>query len=346
MKVAIVYNEIIPDVKIQEPVEAPKDLGFQPYFEISESDPITEFEFIAESLRKEGYDAYVLNILDDVHVFLEDLDKNNPDVIFNFVEIYRDKPHLEMAFAGMFELLRIPYTGANPVALGTCQNKLLTKKILKSLGIRTPKYKLVKDKKQTYRLGLNYPLIVKPVREDASVGIENDSIVTNHEDLKNRIHYSISYFNQPALVEEFIEGRELNVAVLGDKYPEVLPISEIDFSRMPDNLHNIVSYHAKWDPMHEAYHKTIPVCPAELPERIEKEAGRIAIESFKAVGARDYARVDMRLSKDNKLYVLEVNPNPDLKEDAGFMRSMSHAGYSFRKTLKTIVDLAWERREK
>jgi D-alanine-D-alanine ligase len=147
-------------------------------------------------------------------------------------------------------------------------------------------------------------------------------------------------FEQPVLIEEYIDGRELNVAVLGDVKPKVLPISEIDFSKMPAHLHNIVSYQAKWEPMHEAYHKTIPKCPAKLPKKIEAEAKEIALKAFEAMGCRDYCRVDMRLSKDKKLYVLEVNPNPDLTEDAGFMRSMKHAGYSYKRALKTIVDLA------
>lgn len=116
---------------------------------------------------------------------------------------------------------------------------------------------------------------------------------------------------------------------------------------MPDNLHQIVSYQAKWDPYHAAYHTTIPICPADLPEQTRLTAEKMALECFHAVGARDYARVDMRLSKaDDKLYVLEVNPNPDLTESAGFMRSAAYAGYSYKKTLKMLVDFAYERKMK
>ena len=160
--------------------------------------------------------------------------------------------------------------------------------------------------------------------------------------LKKRIEYVFNSFKQPALVEEFIVGRELNAAVIGDKNPVVLPISEIDFSRMPDNLHPIVSYQAKWDPMHEAYHKTIPICPAILPDETREEAERMALECVRAVGTRDYSRVDMRLSKeDNLLYVLEVNPNPDLTPGAGFLRSANIRDILI-KTLKMIVDFAYE----
>ena len=343
MKVAIVFNEAYPNIEDEYQTELPKNLDFKPYFTIEESDPIAEYEGIAKKLRQAGYDAYILNILDNVNKFLTDYKKNKPDVVFNLVEIYKDDPTLEMHFAGLLELLRIPYTGAPPLALGTCQNKTLTKRILNSIGIRTPQYKFIKGIRKTYRHGLSYPLIVKPALEDASVGIENESIVKTQKKLKERIAYIFEYFKQPALIEEYINGRELNVAVMGNKNPKALPISEIDFSKMPNNLYNIVSYQAKWDPLHEAYHKTIPICPARLQKKIEAEAKAIAIRCFKAMGCRDYARVDMRLSEKNKLYVLEVNPNPDLTEDAGFMRSAKHAGYSYRRALKTIIEFALAR---
>ncbi len=249
-----------------------------------------------------------------------------------------------MNFAGLLELLNLCYTGAPPLTLGICQSKILTKKILTSLKIKTPKFKLLKSLDMPLNLGLRYPLIVKPVYEDASVGIDNNSVVDNIDSLKKRIKYLFNYLNQPVLVEEFIPGRELNIAILGDENPVVLPISEIDFSNLPEGFHHIVSFQAKWDPYHITYHKTIPICPAPLEENIRKEVEQIALKCFKAVGCRDYARVDMRLSKDNELYVLEINPNPDLQEDAGFMRSASYAGYSYDTTLKMIVGFAFNRK--
>ncbi len=344
MKVAVVFNEVYPEIYQSKKVRT-KDLEFRPVFGMGENNPISEYEYIAKSLIKAGYEAYTLNILDNLQLFIKDYEKNKPDVVFNLVELFKDQPRLEMSFTGILELLGIAYTGAPPMALGTCQNKTLTKRILSSLGIRTPRYKIIKNMERSFRLGLRYPLIVKPALEDASVGIDDNAIVYNVETLKKRVEYVFNSFNQAALVEEFILGRELNVAVFGDKDPKVLPISEIDFSNMPDNLHPIVSFQAKWDPQHEAYHKTIPICPAQLPDETRTEAENMALQCFRTVGCRDYARVDMRLSnEDNKLYVLEVNPNPDLQEGAGFMRSAKHAGYSYKKTLKIIVDLAYERK--
>jgi D-alanine-D-alanine ligase len=342
IKVAIVYNEANPEFyKVPESTE--KVGEFKEYFEVENLTPMEEYEIMAGRLRKVGLEAYTLNIKDDFQRIIDDIAKNKPDVIFNFVEIYKEIARFEMNIVGLYELLGITYTGAPPLALANCQSKALTKRILSEHGIKTPRFKVFRKKAKTYRSSLKYPVIVKPAYEDASVGIENESIVSNETELKERIEYVFQYFHQPVLCEEFIDGRELNVAVLGDKKPRVLPISEIDFKKMPDHLYNIVSYQAKWDPLHESYHKTIPICPAKLPKKIEEKAKQMALAAFKVMGVRDYSRVDMRLSKDNHLYVLEVNPNPDLTEGAGFMRSASASGLSYASALKKIVMFAFKR---
>jgi len=343
LKLAIIYNEASPELYKKLDEEVTPTGNFVPYFEVEEMTPMEEFEYISEKLKKVGFNAYTLNIKDKIELLIHDLKENRPDVIFNFVEIFKDEPQYEMNVVGIYELLGIPYTGAPAMALANCQSKIFVKRLLWSKGISTPKFFINKKPKQRYNHDLNFPLMVKPSLEDASVGIENESIVTNNRELKKRIEYIHKYFNQPVLVEEYISGRELNVAVLGDNRLRALPISEIDFSKMPDNLYNIVSYQAKWDPNHESYHKTIPKCPAKLPKKVEKEAKEIAISAFKIMGCRDYARVDMRLSKENKLYVLEVNPNPDLTDGAGFMRSAGATGLSYAQALKKIAMLAWKR---
>jgi len=346
LKVAVIFNEASPELYKKEPKDKSQETNFIPYFEVENITPIEEYEQMAKRLCKKGIEAYTINIKDDIDILLKNIKKNKPDVIFNFVEIYKDNARLEMNVVGLLELLGIPYTGAPPMALANCQSKVLAKRLLNAVGIRTPRFIVVRREQKNYKHELNFPLIVKPAFEDASAGIENESIVYNNKDLKARINYVLIHFLQPALVEEFIEGRELNVAVMGDSEPFALPISEIDFTEMPDHLHNIVSYQAKWDVHHESYHKTIPICPAPLPKRIERKAKEIAIKAFKTMMCRDYARVDIRLSKDNKLYVLEVNPNPDLTEGAGFMRSAETNGYSYTTALKKIIELAWKRRKK
>ncbi len=345
LKVAVIFNEANPEFYIKAPKKTLENTNFVPFFEVDNLTPIEEYERLAERLTKKGVESYILNIKDDIDLLIKNIKKHKPDVVFNFVEIFKDNSRLEMNMVGLLELLGIPYTGAPPIALANCQSKILTKRLLNAVDIRTPQFIVFRHELKQYKHKLQFPLIIKPAFEDASAGIENDSIVMDNKELKERINYVLKYFQQPALVEEFIEGRELNVAVMGDRDPVVLPISEIDFTEMPLHLHNIVSYQAKWDPYHEAYHKTIPICPANLSKRLEKKVQEIAIKAFKTMGCRDYARVDMRLSKDKKIYVLEVNPNPDLTEGAGFMRSAEAAGFSYTTTLKRIIDFAWKRRK-
>ena len=340
IKVAVVYNEPEPEMYIKTEDEEVKEPEFKTYFEVYKTTPMEEFDYIAKKLENVGFCTYTLNIKDSLDLMLSNFKKEKPDVIFNFVEIYMENSRLEMNIVGLYELLGIPYTGAPSMALANCQNKTLAKRLLKSSGIRIPQFFIVSTKSVRYSHKLNYPLLVKPAFEDASVGIENESIVYNSKKLRGRIEYVLEHFQQPALVEEFIQGRELNLAVMGDKRLRVLPISEIDFTAMPDHLHNIVSYQAKWDPHHESYHKTIPICPAPLPKKIEKKAKEIALKAFKVMGCRDYARVDIRLAKDKKLYVLEVNPNPDITEGAGFMRSAEYSGMTYAQALKRIVKYA------
>lgn len=342
ISVLVLYNEAHPEFYLK-PEEESKELDFKPYFEVENLTPMEEYEIIVNRLKKLGFDAYSLNIKDSVHAFLDEINRKQPDVIFNFVEIYKERPRLEMNFVGLYELLGIPYTGAPAITLANCQSKYLTKKLLNYHGIKTAKFQLFEKIPDKFRLITKFPVIVKPAYEDASVGIENESIVSNKSSLRRRLEHVFNEFKQPAMIEEFIEGREFNVSVMGDLKPKVLPISEIDFSKMPDHLHNIVSYQAKWDPQHESYHKTIPICPAKIPKKLEVRIKETALKAFKIMGARDYSRVDIRVRNNEEIFVLEVNPNPDLTEGAGFMRSAHASGLSYGMALKKIVMLAYER---
>lgn len=344
--VAVIYNEPAPELYVKKALPNFENLNFIPYFEIEDKTPMEEYEIFAQKIEMRGYNCYTLNVMDDFHLLINKLTEHRPDVIFNFVELFFNNPKLEMNVTGLFELLEIPFTGAPPLALANCQSKVFTKRLLSCYGITTPNFQLIKTFSENYKHSLRFPIIVKPAFEDASVGIDYNAVVYNNSELNAKINYIFSEFKQAVLIEEYIDGRELNVAVMGDENPVVLPISEIDFSAMPDHFPNIVSYQAKWDPMHEAYHKTIPICPAILPKKIQAKAEKIALTAFKAMGVRDYARIDMRLSKNNELFVLEVNPNPDLTESAGFMRSAEAAGLAYDEVLEKLIQFALLRGEK
>ena len=298
---------------------------------------------LLRDLRRAGFRSYGVNVRDSFARLSRTLGKRRPDAVFNLVEFFNDDPRQEFMVAGLYELLRIPYTGAPPLTLALCQRKATAKQMLLAGGIRTPRYRVMSIPLSSRRHGLKYPLIVKPVREDASAGIDDTSVVTSYEKMEERVRFIESEFHQPALVEEYIDGRELHVPVLGNFPPRVLPVAEMDFSGLPPEIPNILSFAAKWDPRHAAYHRLQARCPADLPPRVQRNVQAIALAAYRVLGCRDYARIDMRLNRRNQAFVLEVNPNPDLSEDDIFMQSAHRAGLSSTDVLRKIVELALRR---
>jgi D-alanine-D-alanine ligase len=302
-----------------------------------------QFESLIRSLTEAGFHAYGVNVRDRFADLYRALSRKRPDVVFNLIEFFNDDPRQEFMVASLYELLRIPYTGASPLTLALCQRKASAKQMVLAGGLHTPKFRLMERGSRLRRHGLQYPLIVKPAREDASVGIDNASVVASYDEMEQRVRYVWKEFEQAALVEEYIEGRELHVPVLGNFPPRVLPIAEMDFSNLPEGLHNILSYAAKWDPRNVAYQKLRSKCPADLPGRLATKVRNVALAAYRALGCRDYARIDIRLSRRNRVYVLEVNPNPDLSEQDVFMLSAHKAGLDTTSVLRKIVELALRR---
>jgi D-alanine-D-alanine ligase len=313
--------------------------------DLSELGVLEEMEDIKAALAELGYKSSLLNVDSNIFRLIDFLREEKPDLIFNLVECVENDALQEMNVAGIYELLKIPYTGAGPLALGIALNKPLVKQLLSQNGIKTPRFQVFKiPEKIVPAEDLRFPLIVKPAREDASVGISDESVVYSVNELRKRVRYIFEEFDQPALVEEYVEGRELNVAILGNKKPLVLPISEIDFSGLTDDMHKIVSYDAKWAHGTIAFEGTKGVCPAKVSPEMEAKLKDIALRCFNLIGCRDYARVDFRLNNvDGEPYVLEVNPNPDISDDAGFARSARTYGWTFREAIGKIVESALER---
>jgi D-alanine-D-alanine ligase len=312
--------------------------------DLSEIGVVEEMDDIKAALTSLGYKTATFNVDSDIFRLIDYLREDKPDLIFNLVESVENDSLQEMNVAGIYDLLKIPYTGAGALALGIALNKPRVKELLSYHGIRTPKFQVFRT---PARIVLNddlaFPLIVKPSREDASVGIDDDSVVYNIIELRKRVRHVFQEFDQPVLVEQYIEGRELNVAIVGNKKPLALPISEIDFSGLTDGMHKIVSYEAKWMHGTVAYDGTKGVCPADLTPTQETKLKETALRCYEIIGCRDYARVDFRLTKESVPYVLEVNPNPDISDDAGFARSARTHGFTFPQVVGKIVESALER---
>jgi D-alanine-D-alanine ligase len=292
--------------------------------------------------------------LEDVHevkispateeTYLE-LKNEKPDLVFNLGDDgFRGDPTLEPHVAAIFDILDIPYTGNNYFSLALCQNKARAKEILSYQGIPTPKFQVFTNANRKLNPELKFPLIVKPVREDGSVGIKERSVVNNEEQLREQVNHVLDVYQQEALVEEFIDGREFNLALLGNKKLTALPIAEVDFSGMPSNMPRIVSYRAKWVKQSVAFKKTPVICPAQIDEKLTNLIQETAKKCFKAFACHGYSRIDFRYDdKNNQIYVLEVNPNPDISADAGMARAALAAGLSYKDLLLKIIDLAIDR---
>ena len=341
--VAVVYNHSGDDIYEKIRDVDPDSLGFKPEYDIKVATVTEEYTAIADALKEEGYEVDLINIKENIQVLIDLLKKDPPDVVFNLIEFYRDDPALEHLIAGLFALYGVRFTGSGPFTLALCQRKGMTKQLLLANNVPTPRYKLLSEPKIPRRHGLHYPLIVKPSREDASSGVEKGSVVYNLEQFIERVKKTFEEYNAPILVEEFIEGRELHVSILGNDPSEVLPIIEIDFSELPSDHPSIISFDAKWNPLVESFHRVHSVCPAKLTKRLEKKVKTAALAAYKITGCKDYARLDLRIREDNKVFVLEVNPNPDLTSGVSFMESAEQIGLSFGETLSKIVECALSR---
>lgn len=341
--VLLLYNQVGHDEYEALRDVDPASLGFTPAYPIHVATVNDEIRAIEAALQQEGFAVRTLNVEDDLDT-LQDALRTGPDVIFNLVEFFHGTPGLEGAVAGLYDLYQIPYTGAGPFGLALCNRKGLAKEVMLANGVPTPRFRLLLKPSLPRRHGLRYPLIVKPAREDASAGVSSDSVVRDYPALMEQVGRMFTDFSPPVLVEEYIEGRELHVAVLGNENPRVLPIIEFDFSEFPPDQPRIISYDAKWNPLHEEYHRLHSHCPAKLNTRIVRKIEEIAIRAFQVTKCRDYARLDLRLDKRNRVSVLEINPNPDLTEGVSFMESAEKAGMSFGATLRTIVEFALARK--
>jgi len=313
--------------------------------DLSENNFVRELEKVEHSLLKNFTEVKSLAVDRNVQQVISSINKFNPNIIYNFVESVEGISSYEYCMAGLFELLGVEITGCSPITLGNCLNKARAKAILKSRGILTPEYRTLKKTKRftEKEIKLRYPMILKLMNEDASIGISEFSVVKNYTELRKQFSFLVETYSQDIILEEFIQGRELNVAVLGGK---VLPVSEINFGGLPEEFPNIVTYDGKWTEGSVYYNYTKPVCPAVLPARIKKNIQTIALASYDALNCRDYARVDIRLSNDGVPYVIEVNPNPDISSDSGFARAAAADGLSYDDLLYTIANFALIRKKK
>lgn len=341
--VLVMYNQVEKDIYEDLRSIDPATLNFTPRYTIHVATVQEEYDAIVEALRREGFNARGVNLKDDLSMLLKLIREDPPDVVFNLVEFFCNDAAHESSVAALFDLHRIRYTGAPPFCLSLCRHKGLTKQILMQNGLATPHFRILQQPVIERRHGLRYPLIVKPSRQDGSAGVEAASVVRDFAQLRRQLEATHSRFGPPILVEEFIDGKELHVSVLGNNPPMVLPVLEYDFSELEGDHPPVITYDVKWNPLAAAYHKVHARCPAQIDSEIETLVKEQALAAYAATFCRDYARLDLRLGSDGVPYILEVNPNPDLTEGVSFMQSAEKAGFGFSETLRRIVSFALER---
>ena len=306
--------------------------------------PKLDREEIFEALQKLGHQPSYL-VIDGKDPSLLAVAKTRADLVFNLAESYAGDDTKDMNVAAYLDLLDLPYTGAGPYGLYLAQNKALAKKLFHFHDIRTPFFAVSYKGLSEHAHDIAFPLIVKPQSEDGSIGIDTGSVVSSVQELLERIHYIHEAFDSPALIEEYIEGREIYAAVLGNDKPEALPLVEMDLSKLPEGTPRIAGTEVKWEKDSEAYRKTRSHIAEDLDEETAEHLKQTAVAAYQALQLRDYGRIDLRLTSEGKIYVIEANPNPWLSSGAEFAMAARKSGRSYSELMQDIVDLAMARNE-
>jgi D-alanine-D-alanine ligase len=349
-RILILWNQVEEDVYERIRADGPRPLAWDPDKTAeSMSTAVEELGLIVDSLRDRGHTVEIVNIADSLTLLLQAIDDFAPDAIFNLVEFFGEDPAHEMHVAGVYELMGVAYTGSRPEVLSLCQRKHRTKAILDAAGLPTPRYVVVSGEpgsKMPDDHGLAFPMIVKPAMEDASGGIDAGSVVRDKAALDARVAKLVTEYGTPILVEEYIDGREIHCALLGNDPPEALPLFEMAFNEPASAaMPHIITFKAKWDPHSKDFYAMDGVVPpADLEPEVVKYIQDVAISAFHAVGCRDYARVDMRLDPaTGEAYVLEVNPNPDLSDVCAYIQCAAVSGRSYGDVVNEIAGFALAR---
>ena len=295
---------------------------------------------VAKALVARGHLAVTIPARADPIELAATLRASGADVVFNLVEGFAGKARLEGAVSGLFDLLAIRYTGNPPATAYLAQDKERAKAVLRAAGVPVPAGTVLAWAQAPLPAGLGWPLFVKLRYEDASHGISARNLCADEAALRIRAGELIESYRQDVLVEDFLPGREFNAAILDEPGgPTVLPIAELDYSKLPRDHPPVLTYDAKWLEDSPAYLQT-PVVYPKLDQALWGDVVGTALKAFHALGCRGYARVDLRLDRDGRPVVLEVNPNPDISPDAGFARAASRAGIGYEELVDRIVRTA------
>ena len=305
-----------------------------------------EARAIEDACRSNGWTPVAVEADADPRITLERLRDARCDVVFQLCESIGGDARLEAAAAWMLEWARVPYTGSGPVAITIALQKPLARAVLVSRNVPVPDGFVLESASDPIPTLIDERSrwIVKPSREDASHGISTQSVVSGERAVLERAAWVIATYRQPALVEEFVDGREINVSILGrGADAHVLPLAEIDWTGFPAHLPRIVTFAAKWDPKSPEYKGSMPGPVRDLDPELEARARARALAAYDAVGLEGYGRVDLRLHPTRGPLVIDVNPNPDISPDAGLAKAAARGGIAYDELIARIVRSATRR---
>jgi D-alanine-D-alanine ligase len=297
---------------------------------------------VLDALKKHGHEVRMIGVYDEPGMIIEEIKAHPPDVVFNLTEHFNARSAYDQNVAGLLEMLDVRYTGSGSTGLTLCKNKGMAKEILAYHRIRVPDSAIfppgaaIRKPKR-----LTFPLFIKPLKEEASYGISQDSFVENDQAFEERIRFIHERMNQEALAEEYIEGRELYVSILGNNRLQVFPIREVIFAEVPDGRPRFATFKAKWD---EAYRKRWGIqniFAESLSNEMAERIGMICKKVYRALRIRGYGRIDLRVTPEGEIVILEANPNPNLERDDEFAQSAMKAGLTYEGLIQRILRLAF-----
>lgn len=330
MKILVLMHKdlIPPDIKGLASNESPEGQEWE-----------TEFDVITQ-LEAMGHEVYKVGVISDLMVIRRAIEKYKPKLVFNLLEEFNGEAIFDQHVVSYLELLGIPYTGCGPRGLMLARDKALCKKILTFHKIKVPKFQVFYRHKKKPQLKLkDFPLFVKCLNEEASLGISTASRVINTEKLLERVSFIHENFHTEAIVEEFIPGIELYVGILGQGRLQTLPVWQLFFDEAEKPEQEIYSERAKFNQKYRQ-RKGIRTGPAEIPPDLAKKVTQVAKKTYRALDLNGYARIDLRVTTDERIYVLEANPNPDISKSDEFAQSAKKAKISYQNLLKKIISQA------
>src|SRR5688572_16482371 len=336
LKIVVLYDRVFVDETDDTPASTEKS----PVVRTLDKKEVEEE--VHDALTKLGHEP-VMYELDGTLKSLLGLGRIDCDLVFNLVESFADDDTADFKIAAFLDLLGKKYTGTGANGLMLAQDKAVAKKIFAFHGIHTPVFAKSFRGRLDFSHDLQFPVIVKPAREDGSIGIEFSAVVSSIRELMERMDWLHANFDSPVLIEEYIDGREMYVGIIGNDKPEALPVIELDLSKLPDGTPRIAAAEVKWGKGTKAYKDTKSAIATDLPEEIVQTLQQTAVAAYQALELRDYGRVDMRLQADGRVHVIEVNPNPWLSSRAEFAMAARKSGRTYPQLVEEIIELATTR---